>query len=58
MGSDICADMLVDSGWQGQVEESVGVSSPGQRRQMSVELSERAVIVIEAAQVGVLTEEG
>lgn len=28
---DVCADMVVDGGWQSQVEESVGVGSPGQR---------------------------
>lgn len=58
MGSYICADMFVDSGGQSQVEQSVGVGSPRKRQQMRVELGERAVIVIPAAQVGVPAEEG
>lgn len=58
VGSDVRADIVVDCGRQGQVEEPVGVGSPGQRRQMSAELSERAVVVIPAPKVGVLTEEG
>lgn len=58
VGSDICADMVVHSGRQSQVKESVGVISPRQSWQMSVELSKRAAIVIPASDIRVPTDEG
>lgn len=54
---DVCADMVVDCGWQSQVEEPVGLSPTRQTWQMSIELVKRAAVVIPAAQVGVLSEE-
>lgn len=58
MGSDVCADVVVDGGGQSQVEESMGIGSRRQRRQVSAELGERVAIIITASKVGVLTEEG
>lgn len=57
MGSDVCADMVVDGGWQSQIEQPVSVSSPRQRWQMGAELVEWISVIIPATQVGVLAEE-
>lgn len=57
MTADVRADLLVDGGWQSQVEESVGGTSSRQGGQMKTELCEGAAVVVSASDVGVLTEE-
>lgn len=54
---DVLGDLVVDGRGQRQVEEAVRVGSAGQRRDVSVELAEGALVVVLATDVGVPLEE-
>lgn len=55
---DVGTDAVVDGGRQSQVEEPVSVSSSRQSWQVSVQLSEAALLIVPASDVRVPTEEG
>ena len=57
MLSDVLADVVVDAGRQGQVEEAVGVRSPRQRQQVGVKSGEGALVCVLPTHVGVTAEE-
>ncbi len=54
---DVLGDVVVDAGWQGQVEEAVGLSSSRQGQQVSVQVRERGFIHVLPADVRVSAEE-
>lgn len=54
---DVFGDLVVDGRGQRQVEEAVCVGSAGQRRDVSVEFAEGALVVVLPTDVGVPLEE-
>lgn len=57
LGADVRANLLVDCGWQSQVEESVSVTTSRQGGEVMTERCERLAVIISASDVGVPTEE-
>lgn len=55
---DVLGDVVVDSWWQGQVEETVCFGSSRQRQDVCVELGEGFLIYIFPTNVRVSAEEG
>ena len=54
----VLGDIVVDRGWQGQVEETVCLGSTGQRLDVFVEFGEGSLISIFPTDICVPAEEG
>lgn len=58
MVSDVPGDIVVNAGWQGQVEEAVSFCATRQRQQVAIEVGEGTLIIILPTYVRVAAEEG
>lgn len=54
---DVLGDIMVDAGWQGQVEETVGSCTSRQRHQVCMQVGEGALIIVLPTYIGVTAEE-
>lgn len=55
---DVLGDIMVDGGWQRQVEEAVGIGAARQRLDVRVESGEGRLISVLPTDVRVSAEEG